>query len=72
MGVLLATAISAIGIPMPPPPNADLGYIARIQIVPSVLLLALGIGFIATVLAAILPARHVSHIPVVDALRQNI
>jgi len=72
MGILLATAISAIGIPMPPPPNADLGYIARIQIVPSVLLLALGIGFTATVLAAILPARHVSHIPVVDALRQNI
>lgn len=72
MGILLATAISAIGIPMPPPPNADLGYIARIQIVPSVLLLALGIGFTATVLAAILPARHVSHIPVVNALRQNI
>ncbi|WP_350282229.1 ABC transporter permease [Nitrosomonas sp.] len=72
IGVLLATAISAIGIPMPPPPNADLGYIARIQIVPSVLLLALGIGFTATVLAAILPARHVSRIPVVDALRQNI
>ncbi|WP_347888142.1 ABC transporter permease [Nitrosomonas europaea] len=71
-GVLLATAISAIGIPMPPPPNADLGYIARIQIAPSVLLLALGIGFTATVLAAILPARHVSRIPVVDALRQNI
>lgn len=72
IGVLLATAISAIGIPMPPPPNADLGYIARIQIAPSVLLLALGISFTATVLAAILPARHVSRIPVVDALRQNI
>ena len=71
-GILLATAISAIGIPMPPPPNADLGYIARIQIAPSVLLLALGIGFTATVLAAILPARHVSRIPVVDALRQNV
>lgn len=71
-GVLFAMAISAIGIPMPPPPNADIGYIAHIQIVPSVLLLALGTGFTATVLAAILPARHVSHIPVVEALRQNI
>ncbi|MCC6917087.1 ABC transporter permease [Nitrosomonas sp.] len=71
-GVLLATVISAIGISMPPPPNADIGYIAHIQIVPSVLLLALGTGFIATILAAILPARHVSHIPVVEALRQNI
>lgn len=71
-GTLLAIAISAIGIPMPPPPNADIGYIAHIQIVPSVLLLALGTGFTATVLAAILPAKQVSHIPVVEALRQNI
>ncbi|MBX3641395.1 MAG: ABC transporter permease [Nitrosomonas sp.] len=71
VGVLLAMIISAIGIPMPPPPNADLGYVAQIQIVPSVLLLALSIGFIATVLAALLPARHISRIPVVSALRQN-
>jgi len=72
VGILLALIISAIGVTMPPPPNADLGYTAHIEIVPSVLLLALNTGFIATVLAAILPARHVSHIPVVDALRQNI
>ncbi|MBE7526959.1 MAG: ABC transporter permease [Burkholderiales bacterium] len=71
-GTLLALIISAIGVPMPPPPNADLGYTAHIEIVPSVLLLALNTGFIATVLASILPARHVSRIPVVDALRQNI
>jgi putative ABC transport system permease protein len=72
VGVLLAMLISTIGISMPPPPNADIGYIAHIQIVPSVLLLALSTGFIATVLAAILPSRHVSHIPVAEALRQNI
>lgn len=72
LGIFLATTISAIGIPMPPPPNADLGYVARIQIVPSVILLALSIGFIATVIAALLPARHVARIPVVDALRQNL
>jgi len=72
IGILLAIIISAVGIPMPPPPNADIGYVAHIRIVPSVLLLALGTGFIATVLAAILPARHVSRIPAVDALRQNI
>ena len=71
LGILLAVVISAIGIPMPPPPNADLGYIAQIQLVPSVLLLAFAIGLIATVLAAILPARHVAHVPVVEALRQN-
>lgn len=71
-GILLALAISAIGIPMPPPPNADLGYIAQIQIVPSVLLMAFIIGLSATVLASLLPARHVSRIKVVDALRQNL
>lgn len=70
-GILLALAISAIGIPMPPPPNADIGYTAQIQIVPSVLLMSFLIGLSATILAAIFPARHVSRIPAVEALRQN-
>lgn len=71
IGLSLAMGISAIGIPMPPPPNADLGYTARIQVVPVVLLIAFGIGCIATILAALLPARQVSRVPVVEALRQN-
>jgi len=72
LGVVLALGISTVGIPMPPPPNANLGYTARIQIVPSTLLMSFVIGFSATVIASILPARRVSRIPVVDALRQNI
>ena len=64
-------AISAIGIPMPPPPTASLGYIGHIQIIPSALLTSFVIGFGASSLAAILPARHVSRKPVVEALRQN-
>ncbi|HTE14829.1 MAG TPA: ABC transporter permease, partial [Burkholderiales bacterium] len=60
LGVALALAISAIGIPMPPPPNANIGYTARIQIIPSALLVSFAIGFVATVVAAILPARRVS------------
>lgn len=71
IGLLLALAISAIGIPMPPPPNADIGYTAQIQIVPMVLLWAFIIGLSATVLAALIPARQVSRIQVVEALRQN-
>jgi putative ABC transport system permease protein len=71
LGVALALIISAIGIPMPPPPNANVGYMAHIQIIPSVLLMSCAIGIGATILAAILPARHVSRIQVVDALRQN-
>jgi putative ABC transport system permease protein len=71
LGALLALAISAVGIPMPPPPTSEIGYTGEIQIIPSELLISSIIGLGATVLAAILPARHVSHTPVVDALRQN-
>jgi len=72
LGIVLALVISAIGIPMPPPPNADLPYTAHISVVPSVVAGAFAVGLIATILAAILPALRVRHIPVVDALRQNI
>lgn len=72
LGMALAGLISAIGIPMPPPPNADLSYTARIDVVPSVIMGAFAVGLVATVLAALLPAARVYKIPVVDALRQNI
>jgi len=72
LGVILALIISAIGIPMPPPPNADLSYIAHIRIVPSVIASAFLVGLIATIAAAILPAARVQRIPVVDALRENV
>ncbi len=72
LGVLLALGLSAIGIPMPPPPNANVGYTAYIRIVPNVLVVSFLIGFLATVLSSLLPARSVARIPVVDALRQNI
>jgi putative ABC transport system permease protein len=71
LGLALAFVISAIGIPMPPPPNANIGYTAHIQVLPPVLLMSCAIGIAATALAAILPARHVSRTPVVEALRQN-
>lgn len=72
LGVALGLAISAVGIPMPPPPNANLGYTAHIQITLSALLTSFAVGFSATVIASILPARRVTRTPVVDALRQNI
>jgi putative ABC transport system permease protein len=72
LGVLLALAISAVGIPMPPPPNANLGYIAHIRLVPAQIALAFAVGFAATVVASVFPAYQVTKIPVVDALRQNV
>jgi putative ABC transport system permease protein len=72
LGVAFALIISAIGIPMPPPPNADLSYTAHIRMVPSVIAGAFIVGFVATVSAAFLPAARVRRIPVVDALRENV
>ena len=71
-GIGMAVAISSVGIPMPPPPNSNIGYTARIQIIPLSLLVSFLVGFGATVLAVILPARRVSRVEVVEALRQNI
>ncbi len=72
LGCVAAWLISAIGIPMPPPPNANIGYTAYIRLVPVDVFTAGAIGFVATCLAAILPARKVSRMPVVDALRQGV
>jgi putative ABC transport system permease protein len=71
LGVALAWAISAIGIPMPPPPNSNSGYTAIIRVEALTVTSAILIGFIATSLAALLPARRVSRIAVVTALRHN-
>jgi putative ABC transport system permease protein len=71
IGSLLAIGISAIGISMPPPPNANLGYTAEIRLVPSQILVSGLIGFVATCLAAIRPAIRVSKLDVVEALRHG-
>jgi len=70
-GMLLAQLISAIGIPMPPPPNSDLGYMARIRVVPAEVALALGVAMVAALTASVLPALRISRLKIVDALRQN-
>lgn len=72
LGVIAALLISSIGIPMPPPPNATVGYTALIRVVPSTVLLAFGVGLVATILASLGPAARITRIAVVDALRQNV
>jgi putative ABC transport system permease protein len=70
-GMILAQIISLIGVPMPPPPNANVGYTAHIRISASMLLTTFAITSCATVLAALIPARRVSRIRVAAALSQN-
>jgi putative ABC transport system permease protein len=72
LGVLAAWGISAIGIPMPPPPNANLGYTAYIRVDMQSVLLAGTIGWLATILASILPAHRASKLSIVDALRHGL
>ena len=71
LGCVAAWVISAIGIPMPPPPNSNIGYTAYIRLLPIDVLTAGGIGFAASCLAALVPARRVSTMPLVDALRHG-
>lgn len=72
VAVPLAVAISAVGIPMPPPPNADLGYTSHILIVPAFIALAFVIGLVASLLASLFAARQVSHMAIPDALRHAV
>ncbi|HEY9380017.1 MAG TPA: ABC transporter permease [Burkholderiales bacterium] len=72
LGVLLAVLISAIGIPMPPPPSSNVGYMAFIRLVPEVIAGAGAVGILAALLASLLPAWKVAGTPIVDALRQNV
>ncbi|MDI6749827.1 MAG: FtsX-like permease family protein [Rhodocyclaceae bacterium] len=72
IGVVLAKAISQVGIPMPPPPNADQGYISKVLVVPEVIGLAFLTGLLAAALASILPARKVSRMQIAEALRQGV
>jgi putative ABC transport system permease protein len=72
LAALAAWTISLFGIPMPPPPNANSGYIARILLVPSVMVTAAAVGVAATVGSSIVGALAVARMPIVDALRRAI
>jgi putative ABC transport system permease protein len=72
VGVVVALLVSAIGIPMAPPPNSESGFTASVQVVPSVLAVAFVLGLLASVCAALLPARYLGRMSLVDALRRGI
>lgn len=72
LGVALALVVSAVGIPMPPPPNSNAAYEAYIRLVPQSLLSAFGTGLVAALLACLWPAMRVSRSDIAEALRRNI
>lgn len=72
LGIGLASLISSIGIPMPPPPNSNLGYSANILLIPSVVFSAFAVGLMSAIMAALYPAIRVSRMSIVDGLQMNI
>ncbi|CAH1084789.1 ABC transporter permease [Candidatus Nitrotoga sp. 1052] len=72
VGYGLAELISAIGIPMPPPPGMEEGYTGKIRITLNVMMNAFMIAFITTALAGLYPAWKASRLQIINALRHNI
>ncbi|MEO8186832.1 MAG: ABC transporter permease [Burkholderiaceae bacterium] len=72
IGVVLAVGVSAIGIPMPPPPNSESAFTGAIRVVPTVVAVAFALGLLATIVASLLPARRLARISVVEALRRGV
>ena len=70
LGAVAALAISYIGIPMPPPPNSNLEFTARVPVVPTVVAGAAFLGIAATLLASLGPAIRVTRLPIAEALRR--
>jgi putative ABC transport system permease protein len=71
LGVVVAFAISAIGIPMPAPPGMAHGYIGKILVTPLLAFQAVSLAVISTAAASIYPAWRASRLEIVDALRHN-
>lgn len=71
LGYLLATGLSAIGIPMPAGPGMAHGFIATIMVTPGIALQAFFMAVSTTLLASLYPAWRASRLVIVDALRHN-
>jgi putative ABC transport system permease protein len=71
LGFALAALISAIGIPMPPPPGMAHGFIGQILITPRLMAEAFILAVATTLAASVFPAWKASRLAIVDALRHN-
>ena len=68
-GTVLAYLISLVGIPMPPPPGATVGWTAHIKIVPQLLMVSFSIALISSFVSSFYPAFKASRLIIADALR---
>jgi putative ABC transport system permease protein len=70
-GWALGAVISAIGIPMPPPPGMAHGYVGRIILTSSLATDGIVLAVATTLLATVLPAWKAGRMNIVDALRRG-
>jgi putative ABC transport system permease protein len=71
LGIAATLALSAIGIPMPPPPGQSWGYTAELRLTPGIVWDAFLLAVVTTLLASLYPAWKASRLIIVDALRFN-
>jgi len=71
IGTALAIGISAVGIPMPPPPGMETGYIGEIMVSWPLVTGAMLLAVLTTLLGSLYPAWKASSMKIVDALRYN-
>lgn len=71
LALIVAHVVSAIGIPMPPPPGRTSGYLGGVLVTVPILASAFLMSVGTTILAAVYPARKASGLVIVDALRFN-
>lgn len=67
--LILGRIISAVGIPMPPPPGMAVGYTGEIMITWPLAVEALLLGLATSIIASLYPAWKASRMVIVDALR---
>jgi len=72
LGYGLAELISYVGIPMPPPPGMEEGYLGAIRVSWDLLLSAFSLALVTTLLAGLYPAWMASRMQIINALRHNI
>lgn len=76
LGMLAALAIGAlisrVGIPMPPPPNSEAGFVAHVLLTPAALFSAATVGVGSAVIGALIPSFRTALTPIVTALGHRL